>query len=153
MRKNPTRKQPEKCLNIVINPKKFQFQIACYLKDENWWRSKQKRVTILRLKSPILLTEPLLPAGVHNLDRGVIWPTRIYVSCQEVPDHNEGHLRSKDFIYENFFIPDIASLPVGLFNTPVKLSWRHACIYPLLADLFSIPTGLQALPTTLWRFI
>jgi hypothetical protein len=29
------------------------------------------------------------------------------------------------------------------------LSWCHACIYPLPADLFSIPAGLQALPTAL----
>jgi hypothetical protein len=49
----------------------------------------------------------------------------------------------------NFHIPDIASLPAGLFSTPTKLSWCHACIYPLPADLLSIPTGLQALPTTL----
>jgi hypothetical protein len=43
--------------------------------------------------------------------------------------------------------PDIASLPAGLFSTPAKLSWRHACIAPLPADLFSIPAGLQTLPT------
>jgi hypothetical protein len=29
------------------------------------------------------------------------------------------------------------------------LSWRHACIAPLPADLFSIPAGLQTLPTAL----
>jgi hypothetical protein len=32
-----------------------------------------------------------------------------------------------------------------------NVNWlpTHACIYPLPADLFSIPTGLQALPTAL----
>jgi hypothetical protein len=49
----------------------------------------------------------------------------------------------------DFHLPDIASLPAGLFSTPTKLSWRHACIAPLLADLFSIPAGLQTLPTAL----
>ena len=49
----------------------------------------------------------------------------------------------------NFHIPDIAPLPAGLFSTLAKLSWRHECIYPLPADLFSIPMGLQALPTAL----
>jgi hypothetical protein len=29
------------------------------------------------------------------------------------------------------------------------LSWRHACIAPLPAELFSIPAGLQTLPTAL----
>jgi len=29
------------------------------------------------------------------------------------------------FIPENFLLPDIASLPAGLFNTPMKLSWRQ----------------------------
>jgi hypothetical protein len=48
-----------------------------------------------------------------------------------------------------FHLPDIASLPAGLFSTPTKLSWRHACIAPLPADLFSIPAGLQTLPTAL----
>jgi hypothetical protein len=49
----------------------------------------------------------------------------------------------------DFHVPDIASLPAGLFSTPTKLSWRRACIYPLPTDLFSIPAGLQALPTAL----
>ena len=58
-------------------------------------------------------------------------------------------LRSRGFIFMNFHIPDIASLPTGLLSTPMKLSWCHACIYPLPVNLFSIPTGLQALPTAL----
>jgi hypothetical protein len=71
------------------------------------------------------------------------------VSCQEVLDQNKGHFKVKRFLICNFHKPDIASLPAGLFSTPTKLSWRHACIYPLLADLFIIPMGLQALPTAL----
>jgi hypothetical protein len=64
-------------------------------------------------------------------------------------------IRIKDFFKEvshnflDFHLPDIASLPAGLFSTPTKLSWRHACIYPLPVDLFSIPAGLQTLPTAL----
>jgi hypothetical protein len=64
-------------------------------------------------------------------------------------------IRIKDFLKEvsynftDFHVPDIASLPAGLFSTPTKLSWRHACIAPLPADLFSIPAGLQTLPTAL----
>jgi hypothetical protein len=61
-------------------------------------------------------------------------------------------IRIKDFKevshnFLDFHLPDIASLPAGLFSTPAKLSWRHACIAPLPADLFSIPAGLQTLPT------
>jgi hypothetical protein len=55
----------------------------------------------------------------------------------------------RGFLFTNFHIPDIASLPAGLFSTLAKLSWHHACIYLLPADLFSIPVGLQALPTAL----
>jgi hypothetical protein len=61
-----------------------------------------------------------------------------WVGCQQV---------SCNFL--DFHLPDIASLPAGLFSTPTKLSWRHACIAPLPADLFSIPTGLQTLPIAL----
>jgi hypothetical protein len=49
----------------------------------------------------------------------------------------------------DFCLLDIASLPAGLFSTPAKLSWRHACIAPLPVDLFNIPAGLQTLPTAL----
>jgi hypothetical protein len=48
---------------------------------------------------------------------------------------------------EDLLKPDIASLPAGLFSTPTKLPWYHACIYPLPADLFSVSMGLQTLPT------
>jgi hypothetical protein len=58
-------------------------------------------------------------------------------------------LKEVSYNFTDFHLPDIASLPAGLFSTPTKLSWRHACIYPLPADLFSIPAGLQTLPTTL----
>jgi hypothetical protein len=67
-------------------------------------------------------------------------------------------IRIKDILKEvscnflDFHLPDIASLPAGLFSTPAKLSWRHACIAPLPADLFSIPAGLQTLPTALFLF-
>jgi hypothetical protein len=55
----------------------------------------------------------------------------------------------KEVSFMNFHVPDIASLPAGLFSTLTKLSWHHACIYPLPVDLFSVPAGLQALPTAL----
>jgi hypothetical protein len=55
-------------------------------------------------------------------------------------------IKSKD-IPEDLLKPDIASLPAGLFSTPTKLPWYHACIYPLPADLFSVSMGLQTLPT------
>jgi hypothetical protein len=57
------------------------------------------------------------------------------------------HLIKLKDIPENLLKPSIASLPVDLFTTPTKLPWYHKCIYPLQADLFSVPTGLQTLPT------
>jgi hypothetical protein len=61
-------------------------------------------------------------------------------------------IKEVSFLFANFHVPDIASLPAGLFSTPTKLSWCHACIYPLPADLFSIQAGLQELPTALILF-
>jgi hypothetical protein len=41
-------------------------------KDANQEQSQDQQVMILRIKSSILLAWPLLPAGVHSLDRVAI---------------------------------------------------------------------------------
>ena len=40
-----------------------------------------------------------------------------------------------------------ASLPASLFSTPMGLPSHTTCPYPLLADLFSIPTGQPLKPS------
>ena len=42
-------------------------------------------------------------------------------------------------------LPDISLFLVGLFSTPVGLSWYHASIAPPRESLFSTPMGLLAL--------
>jgi hypothetical protein len=90
--------------------------------------------TTFRQLTLILLTGPLLPAGIHSLDQG----------CHLTHSNTSILSKSHSFkikniftfdqfqkdIPDNFLKPDIASLPAGLFSTPTKLPWHHACIYP-----------------------
>jgi hypothetical protein len=58
----------ENCTNIIIN---YLFQ-RCFKRCKPETVFKDQQVMIFMIKSSILLAWPLLPAGVHSLDRVAI---------------------------------------------------------------------------------
>jgi hypothetical protein len=60
-----SKQQPENRTNIIIN---YLFQ-RCFKRCKPKTVFKDQQVMIFMIKSSILLAWPLLPAGVHSLDR------------------------------------------------------------------------------------
>jgi len=63
-------KEQLKDIKHLDNHYVVQFQTS-FVKNEIWWQILQMRATMFKLMAPILLTGPLLLAGVHSLGRDI----------------------------------------------------------------------------------